>query len=412
MNVLVVSSKYPPEYSGSGHRAHTTYKRLSGKFGIKFNVIASSVASNASGRYDLEGVPVRLIANKAESKPAVDGSERIGLGRRIVNKAVSMRDYMAEATPTFYHLFRHRREYDLIHVFGNVNVTSAAISFAKMAGKPIIVELVNKVDNLDQYEPSLISAFWGRGFPRHALIVCISEHLRTVCLKHGYRPGQLWCRPNPIDESRFNSEKARKLEYRKALTGFAESDILVLQMAKFMPLKNQAFMLDVMALLPEKFKLLLAGPLVGSGPLFKRDQEYFDGILKAIKDKGLEGRVRVDPGFVEKPENLIKGADIFVMPSVREALGTPVLEALACGVPVIANDLPGIFDTWIKDGFNGYICPLDAKAWADRIARVCEIDDATLLRASEEILVSASTGRIDDEYFRHIRSLGGGANPK
>ena len=43
MKILIASSKYYPEYSGSGYRAHQTYKRLEKKFGIDFDVITNSM---------------------------------------------------------------------------------------------------------------------------------------------------------------------------------------------------------------------------------------------------------------------------------------------------------------------------------------------------------------------------------
>ena len=43
MKVLLVSSKYLPEYSGSGLRAHNLYKRLCRKFDIDYDVLCNSL---------------------------------------------------------------------------------------------------------------------------------------------------------------------------------------------------------------------------------------------------------------------------------------------------------------------------------------------------------------------------------
>ncbi len=59
--------------------------------------------------------------------------------------------------------------------------------------------------------------------------------------------------------------------------------------------------------------------------------------------------------------------DIFVAPSLQEALGINILEAMACGVPVVASAVGGIF-TVIKDSENGLLAPpRDHQALADRI---------------------------------------------
>ena len=43
MKVLVISSKYPPEYSGSGLRAHNTYLRLLEKYAVKNSYLSDAV---------------------------------------------------------------------------------------------------------------------------------------------------------------------------------------------------------------------------------------------------------------------------------------------------------------------------------------------------------------------------------
>lgn len=408
LRVLLVSSKYPPEYAGSGLRAHNTYKRLSQKYSVRFDVIASSITSNKSRRYEWDGVTVNLIANKSNKRVDLSESDRgiKHLVKRIINKLYSLRDYWLEALPTFFYMARNRAQYDVIHVFGNVNVTSAAISYAKIAGKPIMVELVNLADNPHQYEPKPISLLFGGGFPKQALLVCISEYLKQVCLNHGYTDEQIWCRPNPVDESRFSYETDRRSKYRQVWPDLSKSDVLLLHLAKFIPRKHQLFMVQVMPHLPENYKLILAGPLVDSGPLLQRDREYYRSVLDAIRANDLQRRVQVMPQFIEKPEIWIKAADVFVMPTTREALGTPVLEALACGVPVVANDIPGVFDQWVEDGVNGYICSLDHVEWAERIMLAAQINEGTMRQASRDILDAASTEVIDREYYQRLIAVG------
>ena len=133
MKILVVSSKYPPEYSGSGLRAHTTYLRLAQKFGIQFEVVTSSVTTNKTVHYEMEGIHVWRIANKLPSfkrTPQTSIWKRIWQG--IQYRIHWQRNYWREALSFWWFLIRKGSQYQAIHVFGNVTVTAVAISYAKI----------------------------------------------------------------------------------------------------------------------------------------------------------------------------------------------------------------------------------------------------------------------------------------
>ncbi len=408
MNVLVVSSKYPPEYAGSALRAHSTYKRLAHKYGVEFDVVAGSVTTNETRTYVHDGVKVRVIANKYSWRMDVNsGDDIVGrTAKRALNKLLWQRSYWSEAGPMLAYLLRNSSRYDAIHVFGNVAVTSAAIWFAKITRRPVIIELVNLVDNPHQYEPKLVSLLFGDRLPKGALLVCLSQALKDACLNHGYSEDQLWCRPNPVDESRFVYEADGRALHRNGLfPAIEDNDVLVLYLAKFIPRKNQLFLVDVMTQLPDHFKLVLAGPLVDAGPLAKRDRDYYASVQEAVKERGLEDRVQLTPQFVSDPQEYMKAADVFVMPTVQEALGTPFLEALACGVPVVANNIPGVFDQWIEPGVNGYISDLDPAQWAEKITQATRIPEENRRQASEKVLRAASTDVIDRGYWEALQRV-------
>lgn len=407
MRVLLVSSKYPPEYSGSGHRAHNTYKRLSEKYDIGFNVLTSSVESNGFKRYLWDGVRVVRISVKTGINFNICGNDsRIkGVVKRLLSIVIFCIDYCCEAIITFFYLIRQHKQFDLIHVVGTANVTSVAITYAKITRKPIIVEFVNLSDNPHQFEPYPFRLLLGKGLPKNAIIVCISDYLKCACLNIGYDKKQIWCRPNPVDEQRFNCGfEGQGIKCEEIKQG-NNKEIKILQLGKFVSKKNQIFMLEVMDYLPSNYKLLMVGPLVKSGPLHKRDMQYYSSIIDTIKERKLEKQILLETKFVQNPQDYIRMADVLVMPSLTEACGTPMLEALACGVPVVTSDIPGVFDSWIVDGENGFVCELNHKEWADRIVKVHQIDKDKMKMASKRILEVASTATIDKQYYDHMKVL-------
>ena len=404
INVLVVTGKYPPEYAGSGLRAHNTYKRLSEKFPVTFEVLTSSVAFNQNKTYRMDGIKVTRIAKKPFP-------EAISLRKKIdspflmfIEKLKHACNYLSESILTWKYLTLNIKRFNLIHIFGNNWVTASTITFAKIIKKPFIVELCNCYAPTRQYEPWLFRTILGERFPENTVKVCISERLRQLCERYGYKEN-VWSRPNPVDEKKFFIDKENKMKFRKKYTSFGADDILLTCVSYFIPRKNQIFLLDVMRRLPEEYKLLLAGPTVKSGPLYKRDSDY----LKSIKDKiieyRLESRVQLEARFIDNIDEYLKMSDAFLFPVTDEGLGTPMLEAISCGIPVVANRIPGVTDSWIEDGKTGVLSDLNADEFPEKVRKVSEIYPTVLKQKRDEVISHCSTEVIDEEYFRLIKNV-------
>ena len=72
---------------------------------------------------------------------------------------------------------------------------------------------------------------------------------------------------------------------------------------------------------------------------------------------------------------MLQHSDVFVLPSVTESFGLAALEALACGVPVVAARVGGLPEV-VRDGEDGLLCESgDVAAMAAAVARVLG-DDA------------------------------------
>ncbi len=102
----------------------------------------------------------------------------------------------------------------------------------------------------------------------------------------------------------------------------------------------------------------------------------FDVSLGALKKDDIQGYIDDGsiefPGEVKDPVKYYEEASVFVLPSYyREGLPRTILEALACGRPVITTDWPGCREA-VADGVNGYLVPIcNSEALADRMAILC-----------------------------------------
>ena len=97
--------------------------------------------------------------------------------------------------------------------------------------------------------------------------------------------------------------------------------------------KNQGFIVDALKDLPVKIHLNLYG---------KVDPSYMEKLDIKITNSGLKDRVHFK-GFVENINlpKVLNEHDIFILASVREGLPVSILEALACGLPVLSSDSGG-----------------------------------------------------------------------
>jgi len=102
--------------------------------------------------------------------------------------------------------------------------------------------------------------------------------------------------------------------------------------------------------------------IVGDGP-------ERAAIVKGVQQLGLADRVRL-AGVINDRKQMAEAynsASFLVLPSVSEGLPFAILEAIACGLPILATALPG-FQGAVRDGYNGLLLPArDVDALADRM---------------------------------------------
>ncbi|PZU62886.1 MAG: hypothetical protein DI540_25465 [Sphingobium sp.] len=156
--------------------------------------------------------------------------------------------------------------------------------------------------------------------------------------------------------------------------------------------KNQKFIVDLMNKLPEEFKLRI----LGEGELREEIQNY-------INENGLENRVKL-VGEVSPQEvsNFLIAGDIFVFPSLYEAFGLAMVEAMAVGLPVICSDHPALQE--VGKG-AAKIIPLGKKEeWISEIIKISSNENLIKDMVNEGYVVSEkfSFSKMSNAFYNSI----------
>lgn len=168
--------------------------------------------------------------------------------------------------------------------------------------------------------------------------------------------------PNGLELPPFPGPSDR--EAARRAFGLTDDVRLLLFVGRLVPEKNLPLLLDAIArLLPSQRPLVW---LAGEGP----ERQHIEADVARL---GLAGCVRL-LGERSDTHHLMQAADLLVLPSREEGLSNVLLEAMGCGLPVIATAVGGSPEL-IEDGVTGRLLPSDdAPALAATIATL--VDDA------------------------------------
>lgn len=149
-----------------------------------------------------------------------------------------------------------------------------------------------------------------------------------------------------VDSERFRPRPQISDRKREEL-GIPKSFFHIVTAAELNSNKNQKIIIEALAGLKDKD---ICYSICGKG----ENAEY---LKRLIREHQLEHRVRL-LGYRTDMEEILQTADCFAFPSIREGLGIAAVEALCCGVPLIAADNRGTRE-YAFDNYNSIVCRAD-----------------------------------------------------
>jgi glycosyltransferase involved in cell wall biosynthesis len=310
--------------------------------------------------------------------PLVGGGSRARLGDRLTGR---LWDYPRWLRP-------RSSEFDVFHIVDH--------SYAHLIRELPAERTIVTCNDTDAFEAArgmaasrldlsrLLAGHVLDGISRASHVSCISEATRLDLMATGrvdpsrtsvaYLGAHPSCTPAP--DARPDADIDRQLGAR----GFE-----ILHVSSTIPRKRIDVLLEVFA----RFRRMHPDVrLVRVGGVLTREQQQLAQRLDVIDSL-------VQLPFLERPQlaALYRRASVVVLPSEREGFGLPVVEAMACGTPVIASDIPALREV---GGTAAMYAPCgDVDSWADALTRLRREDADPETRAQRRAACLVAAAKFD-----------------
>lgn len=312
-----------------------------------------------------EIVALSASCQKELSKSNVFNSKNIKLYEvPCINLRPKIFESIIQRYPYFLHLsdLVDRMSPDLIVIMSPLFLSSAqAIKEAIKNKKPCVLEIHGVYSErgflLHTIQNMYFNTIGKWILSNSTLIRCLQKDDAFELLKLGASLEKIRIVPNAVDTNLFKPSEERE-----------ENSLIWI--GRMVPEKGLKYLIKALHIvIKEHYLKNISLKLIGDGP-------QSSSLLKMVRRFDLKKHVRFLGSRSRKEvANILARSSLFVFPSVREGMPFSVLEAMSCGLPVIASRVIGLRNL-VVDGYNGLtVPPGDPKSLADTIALL--ITDST-----------------------------------
>ena len=251
---------------------------------------------------------------------------------------------------------RKINSFDIIHLHNFRTFQNILIHhYAKKYDIPYVLQAHGSLTTFfhKRWLKRIFDVIWGRRILKDVSKVFALTPIEAEQYKNmGVSEHKIEIVPNGLDLSEFDNLPERG-EFRTKY-GLDANQKIILFLGRIHRIKGLDLLIKVfsdLAKFLDDVKLVIAGP----------DDGYLTSLKKLITDLGISDKVLLTgPLYGQEKLNAYVDADIYVLSSSYEIFGITVLEACACGTPVVITDRCGIAD--VIDGQAGLAIPYDKDA--------------------------------------------------
>lgn len=245
----------------------------------------------------------------------------------------------------FFNLLWIMRKYnnDIIHAHSTVPAGLVGVIVAKIIRKPVFVTAhgmdINNFENNSIFKKLITFSLNNCN-----KAIAVSEDLAKKMISLGINQKNITVLRNAVDTNRFKPLKNKELrKYYK----IKDTEILIIFVGYLDTFKGIFELINAFyEVKNDNIKLMI----IGEGP---KENELKKKVFQLDLEKCVIFTGKISPTNIHK---YYQAADIFVLPSYSEGLPLSILEAMACGLPIVTTNVGGIPEV-VKNSENGFIVP-------------------------------------------------------
>jgi glycosyltransferase involved in cell wall biosynthesis len=354
---------------------------------------------------------VRVVTFKLTNSPDFECLNRVEV-HRVTPKLVFFRVPFSAS----YIKMLSKMNFDILHAHGFVPIVSdLSVLYAKSKKKTAVYTHHFDGNVQDSTALNPLADFYNRTVGRFSVgfadaIVATSKSYAETSQVIKHHLGKVHVIPCFVDCNSFEPQPASKVIALKEQLGL-EGKKIALFVGRIVPYKGLEHLVRALDRIKnemdEEFHLLLIGE--GEGRNISDQSEYYHSIRRLVTEGSLEGCVhflgRVQSHQLPMYYSL---ADVVALPSVMrgEAFGTVLLEALACGTPVIASSISGVKEVLKgNNSIGSYVPPRDHFALSNAIVKKAYQKDDITEQCREFVLDNYRAEKIVKKYVDLYSSL-------
>ena len=228
----------------------------------------------------------------------------------------------------------------------------------------------------------------------HGLVINLSSQDDTALRRrHPRLNARTTIIGNGVDAARFTPASPAQRSQARADLGLATDDVVIAFVGHEFDRKGLRHIVSALSELPESVRLVVVG---GDPDMVRAAEDH-------VASAGVPGRVRF-VGRVPDPRPALAAADLFALPSAYEAYPLAVLEALACGLPVIVTPTGGTTDV-VVDGMNGWVVQATCSAITGAVRAYLDADRSSMRTRARETAERLTWDAVAERYLVDLSRL-------